>query len=626
MHLRRKIERGQVLVIGLFVIIGLTLICITVANVGILVGEKIRAQDTVDASAYSAAVMEARYMNLSAYVNRAMVANYNSMAFNTAIWAVMDADDHGIAVVTALLYEISALLFVIPITTAFAPTVDSAADGLSALHDVLHGANHYLDDWFAQDNKDMNQYIELFNKDVLTMLEGILYAATQSARHQIISGVAKEMNPKLLTTSVLGLGAESVSYDELARAVDWVIRDPDARDNPAKMLNNSFEKMHGNNDSADNKLLLSAVTEASLDNFTAGRTRDGEEDKLRNFSTGNLASGVTDAAETAIDVACYAVCWPECIWNPSGCCDCDAQVTISLGGMMRDGYENKHDETHVPFIARRRMREVNFFGLRFKVEQVPGLSELSDLLGDNGHTSGEKKNDIGNEANMSLAVEEGFDFSFERMFECILTGGCKLNDMNITQAKIMLPIPLDTMPLFDDDHWDGTFSDVKPVCTWQILPPAVCLAEGIEYMAKITSEGTERGVPKYDWQVDLDNIGFANYQYPTTGAQSRPSGTSAGATDNLIAGPSIAVAGIKKSEDLPGIHGLGIGNDYSITVLSRAQVYYLRNPKRPEEKPSLFNPYWVPRLAPIEAEDTPVFLRKVLPFIGNMGAPVEMTH
>jgi len=126
--------------------------------------------------------------------------------------------------------------------------------------------------------------------------------------------------------------------------------------------------------------------------------------------------------------------------------------------------------------------------------------------------------------------------------------------------------------------------------------------------------------------VDLDNIGFANYQYPTTGAQSRPSGTSAGATDNLIAGPSIAVAGIKKSEDLPGIHGLGIGNDYSITVLSRAQVYYLRNPKRPDEKPSLFNPYWVPRLAPIEAEDTPVFLRKVLPFIGNMGAPVEMTH
>ena len=240
MRIRQKTERGQVLVIGLFVIIGLTLICITVANVGIVVGEKIRAQDTVDAAAYSAAVTEARYMNLAAYVNRAMVANYNSMAFNTAMWAVMDADDHGMAVVTALMYELSALLFIIPLTTAFAPNVDTAADGLAEVHSLFHAGNHYLDDWFAQDNKDMNQYIELFNKDVLTMLEGILYAATQSARHQVISGIAKEMNPNLLTTSVLGLGAESVSYDELARAVDWVIRDTDARDNPAKMLNKSW--------------------------------------------------------------------------------------------------------------------------------------------------------------------------------------------------------------------------------------------------------------------------------------------------------------------------------------------------------------------------------------------------
>ncbi len=612
--------------IGLIVVIGLTLVGISVANVGIIVGEKIRAQDAADASAYSAAVMEARYMNLSAYINRAMVANYNSMAFNTAMWAVMDADDHGMAVVTALLYEISAILFVIPLTTAFAPQVDSAADGFAEIHKLLHDANHFLDDWFAQDNEDMNQYIELFNKDVLTMLEGILYAATQSARHEIIEGIAKEMNPKLLTTSVLGLGAETVSYDELARAVDWVIRDTDARDNPAKMLNKSFQKMHGDNENEDNKLLLAAVTEASLDNFTAGRTRDGDEDVLRNFNTGNIASGVTDAAETALDIACYAVCWPECIIDPDGCCDCNAQVSISLGAAMRDGYENKHNERHVPFIARRRMREVNFFGLRVRIDQIPGAGELSDIIGDNGHTSGEKHNDIGNEANQSFSIEEGFDFDFERFFECALTSGCKLNDMNIFQAKIMLPLPIDTMPFFDDDHWDGTFDNLYPVCTWEVIPPVVCLAEGIEYVGKLFDDGTERGVPKYDWQVDLDNVGFANWQYPSTGAQSRPSGTSAGSTDDKIVGPSIAVAAIKKSEDIPGTHGLGMGNDYPITVFSRAQVYYLRNPKRPDEVPSLFNPYWVPRLAPIDAEDTPVFLRKILPFVGNMGAPLEMTH
>ncbi len=620
-------QRGQVLVIGLFVVLGLTLLGITVANVGIIVAEKIHAQDTVDASGYSAAVMEARYMNLMAYVNRAMVANYNSMAFNTALWAVVDADDHGLAVVTALLYEISTIIFLFPVTTAFAPQVDQAADLFrDVIHSPLHSFNHHLDDLFAQDNKDLNQYIEMFNKDVLTMLEGILFAATQSARHEVIRGIAKEMNPKLLTTSVLGLAAETVNYDELARAVDFVIRDVDARSGAARLLNKSFNRMHGDTDNNDNPLLLSAITEASLDNFTAGRSRDGDQDLLRNFNTGNIASGVTDAAETALDIACYATCWPECIVNPDGCCNCDAQVEISLGASMRDGYENRHDETHVPFIARRRMREVNLFGLRFRVEQIPGASGINALLGDNGHTSGEEHNDIGNEANMALSLEEGFDIDFSRAFECILTSGCKLNKMNTMQAALMLPLPIDTSPFFDDDHWDGTFDDNKPVCTWEIIPPVVCLSEGVEYIGNLFDKGTERGVPKYDWQVDLDNIGFANYTYPQDGAQSRPSGTSAGSTDNKLAGPTVSVVGIKKASDIPGIRGLGMTNDYPITVMSRAQVYYLRNPNRPQEKASLFNPYWVPRLAPIESEDTPVFVRKILPFITNMGAPVEITH
>jgi len=620
-------ERGQVLVIGLFVVIGLAMIAITVANVGIIVAEKIRTQDTVDSAAYSAAVMEARYMNLSAYVNRAMVANYNSMAFNTALWAVADADDHGLAAITALLYQVSAVIFLFPITTAFAPQVDQVADLFrDVIHSPLHSLNHNLDKMFAQDNDDYNQYIEMFNKDVLTMLEGILYAATQSARHEVIEGVAKEMDPKLLTTSVLGLGAETMNYDELARAVDFVIRDTDARDSPAKSLNESFNDMHGSTDNADNPLLLAAVTEASLDNFTAGRTREGDKDLLRNFNTGNLVDGVTDAAETALDVACYATCWPDCIFDPSGCCDCDAQVEISIGAAMRDGYENKHNETHVPFIARRRMRETNFFGIRIRIDQIPGADELNKLIGDNGHTSGEEHNDIGNEANGVTSIEEGFDLDFERFIECQLTSGCKLNEINTMQAGMMLPIPLDRLPFFDDDHWDGTFDGVEPVCTWEVIPPAVCFEESIDYWSKLLDKGTERGVPKYDWQVDLDNLGFANYTYPSDNAQERPDGTSGGNSDDKLVGPSIGVVAVKKASDIKGMRGLGLDNDYPITAISRAQVYYLRNPNRPDEKPSLFNPHWVPRLAPLSKEDTPVLLRRIIPFITNLGAPVEMTH
>jgi hypothetical protein len=609
-------ERGQVLVIGLFVVVGLFMVAITVANVGIVVAEKIRAQDTVDAAAYSAAVMEARYMNLVSYVNRAMVANYNSMAFNTALWSVFDADDHGIAVVTALMYQVSAILFVIPVTTGFAPTVDSFADLLrDVVHKPLHAINHQLNNLFAQDEQDLNQYIELFNKDVLTMLEGILYAATQSARHEVIEGVAKEMNPKLLTTSVLGLGAEAANYDELARAVEFVIRDTDVRGGFARMLNSSFKRMHNqSNFDNNNPLYLAAVTEASLDNFTAGRTREGQEDLLRNFNTGNIARGVTDAAEIALDVACYAACLIFC--------DCDADVRISLGASMRDGYENKAFQTHVPFIARRRMRQTNLFGLNFQISGIPGGGQLSSLLGSQGHTSGDKFNDIANVANTLFSLEEGFEFDLERMVHCFLTG-CKLNQMNITQASLMLPTPV-IVPLFVDDHWDGTFDGVEPVCTWEILPPAVCMEESINYFTKLLSEGTEKGVPKYDWQVDLDNLGFANYTYPDDKGQARPEDTSAG--DDKLVGPSIGVVGVKRARDIPGLQGLGLGNDYPITAISRAQVYYLRNPNRPDEKPSLFNPHWVPRLAPLSGEDTPVMLRKIIPYIANLGAPFELTH
>ena len=85
-----------------------------------MVSEKIHLQDTVDASAYSAAVVEARFMNLTAYINRAMVANYNSMAFNTALWATVASHDHGSALMTSIVYQIAAVVEVISLGFASA--------------------------------------------------------------------------------------------------------------------------------------------------------------------------------------------------------------------------------------------------------------------------------------------------------------------------------------------------------------------------------------------------------------------------------------------------------------------------------------------------------------------------
>ncbi len=623
-------ESGQVLVLGLCVCIGLFLIAMTVANVGMMVAEKIRLQDTVDAAAYSAATVEARYMNLSAYINRAMVANYNNMAFDTALWATADATDHGTAVLVAILYQVDFILTVFPPTSALGVDLDSIIDAFrDYLHHPLHTMNHYLNTIFAQDEGDWNQYIEHFNIDMLSMYQGLLYAAMQSTRYEIQQEVATKMDGSIVTTSVLGLGAEAVSYDELAKAVDYVVKDPTARGFPFSSLNASFNKMTGNPESEEESpFLLPAVTEASLDRFAVGRDRDNKDDKLRNFA--NVAN-LFPAAETIEDVL-ETVC--EIATLSLG--DCNTEINLTVGGHFRDGYENKggDEEKHVPYITRQRMREVNFFGIDFHIEGVPGDSALNKLLGNKGHTSGDRFNDVGNVANSTVSLVDGIDF--ERAAETIKNQGycavglpiplCGLNALNVIEASLMIAPPI-FPPIEVDDHWDGSFKDVEPVDSWQLTPPIVASKTVIQYLENVIEDGTEEGVPKYDWLVDLDNVGFPNYHYPTAGAALRSNNSSGGGGDkNLLAGPSIAVVGVKPAEAIRSMRGLGIGNPYAMSAVARAQVYYVRNPNRPDETPSLFNPHWVPRLAPLESDDTPPLLRSGLPFVSSIGIPIAPTH
>jgi len=609
------------------------MISISVVNVGIMVAEKIHLQDSADAAAYSAAVVEARYMNLTAYMNRALIANYNAMAFNTAVWAVVDSNDKGTAIITDLLYKVSFILFFIPITTALATPVDQVADILrDIVHSPLHTLNHHLMNLFGQhdDAQDLNQYIEIFNTDVISTYAGLLYAAQQSARHSIQKEVAERMDPEISTTTLIGLGAEAISYDELARAVDWAIRDPDSRSTPFDILNDSFNRMHGvEADTSQQELLLSATTEASLDKFVAGRTREGELDLLRSFNVGNIIPG-TGAIEFALDGLCYAGC--AATLGLSGC-NCNAEVDLQLGSALRDAQENKANEDHVPFIARRRMREVQLFGIDLDIRDTPGAGVLNAILGQQGYTSGHWKNDVANFANASPNLNHGVDL--ERAGQCI-AAGCfpytsGLNSINDTLASLMLPTGTQS-PLFIDDHWDGAFDGNEPVNSWEIIPPGEGYVETIEYLANLIAEGFYDGVPKYDWRVDIDNVGFGHYHYPADGAERRSVDTTRLTDQNIITGPSVAVVAVKESEDINGLRGLGLGpsaadgNDYDMTAISRAQVYYLANPNRPEEKPSLFNPHWAARLAPIDADDAPALLREGLGFIGSIGIPIDLTH
>ena len=140
---------------------------------------------------------------------------------------------------------------------------------------------------------------------------------------------------------------------------------------------------------------------------------------------------------------------------------------------VRDGYEDKANQAHVPFIARKRMREVNFFGIDFKVSGTDGIigglfdEAIEGLIGERGHTSGEIHNDIANVANTTL-----FDLILDRALEtfqyynsqtcCLGLVGpptCGLNSPNILEASTMVPIPL-IPPIAVYDDWDGSFSDI----------------------------------------------------------------------------------------------------------------------------------------------------------------------
>ncbi|MCC6955052.1 MAG: Tad domain-containing protein, partial [Deltaproteobacteria bacterium] len=279
----RRREDGQILVMGLFMIVGLVLAAFSVVNVGMMVSERVRVQNAVDASAYSSAVVQARYMNLAAYVNRAIVANYNSMAFNMGLWATVDAFDHGSAAAVGTLYGIASVFSETGVAYFLARTTSGINKGF---HKPMHSFNRTL--LSALGDNDFNQYIERYNTDVLSMYQGILLAAAQGIRYQVAQNVAATMDPDVKTTTLLGLGAEASNFDELRSAVDYAIGDVNRSNGVLTNLNKLFDSL-GGDARPDTQLMLASVNETSLDRFAGGRLRkSGKQDFLRNMNTGDL--------------------------------------------------------------------------------------------------------------------------------------------------------------------------------------------------------------------------------------------------------------------------------------------------------------------------------------------------
>lgn len=192
---RRLGEAGQVLLLYLIFLIPMTMVLLSVYNVGMTVSEKMKVQNAADNAAYSAAVWEARYMNLSAYMSRAMVANYDAIATLDSIWSFIDANDGFMQLARRILD----IFF-------------DVGEVLAPVHEALHQANKAFTEIIGggQKNKRVGFAIEEYTL-ALSKAQSLLYALNQAGRNQVIQGIAHGVDANLQYF----LPAEVLNFAEL---------------------------------------------------------------------------------------------------------------------------------------------------------------------------------------------------------------------------------------------------------------------------------------------------------------------------------------------------------------------------------------------------------------------------
>jgi len=197
-------QSGQIILMYLFFLLPMTMIVLSVFNVGNMVAEKMKVQNAADNAAYSAAVWEARYMNLMAYTSRAMIANYDTMATIDAIWSMMDSIDGFIF----LLENVLKIFF-------------DVGEALQPVHQILAEANDLTAKLVGSNGKNggtigIERPIELYN-DFLSMAQVAVYVATQFGRINVIKSVAWSTDKDIQYDTI----AEILNALSLDNRVKW---------------------------------------------------------------------------------------------------------------------------------------------------------------------------------------------------------------------------------------------------------------------------------------------------------------------------------------------------------------------------------------------------------------------
>lgn len=185
----------------LIFLLPMTMVLLSVYNVGMTVSEKMKVQNAADNAAYSAAVWEARYMNLSAYITRAMVANYDTIAALDAIWSTLDATDGFLQLARRILDAFFGI-----------------GEVLAVPHEIVHLANNGMHQVIGGGKKNyrVGYFLEQYN-GLLSKAQQLLYVLNQVGRQNVIQEIAHGVDGN----TEYFLPSEAYNALELSRRRKW---------------------------------------------------------------------------------------------------------------------------------------------------------------------------------------------------------------------------------------------------------------------------------------------------------------------------------------------------------------------------------------------------------------------
>ena len=556
-------QSGQIILLYLFFLLPMTMICFSVFNVGQIVAEKMKVQNAADNAAYSAAVWEARYMNLTAYTSRAMIANYDTMATIDAIWSMMDSLDGFMFILLKVLDIFFGL-----------------GEDLQPLHaQLIANANDLTAKMVGSNGENggtigIERPIEIYS-DFLSMLQVALYVATQFGRNNVIKSIAWSTDPNIQYNTI----AEIMNALSLDNRVKW--------------------------DKTDKQNGLRLSTERSLNDFSNGES-------FRDAFKNALPDGLGVFTDFSIDLL---LCKLGVQIGPKGF---NGPFFDHKTGSTSGRYSQ--DEKTV-IIQPDKIYEHDFFGVSVKLcvtsvdfghhsddafnsglalpHIVDQIDHSSSLHSDNFSENKIDCNTIGGAAVGEIFGERG-------PFQALTNAAqiCKANDQQCKQdiSQGQSPsVPCTGLPFpqgMAEVPGEGlkTCSDINDK-----------MEDMLDELKKKTSKAVGNPCATvYEWGDKLEDVKVTTYRGDDDVQDGR-----------RIEGPTVFVYFRKKASALPLFQGLGLTNPNDIEAYSMAKVYYTQrvgdrtdNPCTPGpgssavkggnrkecNRESLFNPFWAARL------------------------------